>query len=107
MLFGMLGAIEVISSEGSVRRFIAYTGINQIGFIRMGLTTFTMEGFVASFGYLLIYLAASLLFIGILSRMYYGVDFKEVESFKELRNGYSGRFASSRRFDMFILAMSV
>ena len=45
MLLGALGAIRVINEAGSRRQFIAYTSINQVGFVRLGLVCVSVEGF--------------------------------------------------------------
>lgn len=45
MLIGALGAIRVINESGSRRQFVAYTSINQVGFVRLGLVCVSLEGF--------------------------------------------------------------
>lgn len=51
MIWGCLGAL----TEQSVKRFMAYSSINQMGFLLMGLTCGTFEGFRAALIYLLLY----------------------------------------------------
>lgn len=52
MIWGCLGAI----SEKLIKRFMAYSSINQMGFLLMGLTSGTFEGFRATLIYLLLYI---------------------------------------------------
>ena len=68
---GMIGAIGTMSKNGNIRNFIAYTSINQTGFILLGLTTHTLEGFESSTLYLISYLISLTLFLGILSRTHF------------------------------------
>lgn len=51
MLWGCLGAL----TEQNIKRFMAYSSINQMGFLLMGLTCGTFEGFRAALIYLLLY----------------------------------------------------
>jgi NADH-quinone oxidoreductase subunit N len=51
MLFGCVAALF----EKKARKFIAYSSINQMGFLLIGLTVGTFEGIRASLIYLLIY----------------------------------------------------
>jgi NADH-quinone oxidoreductase subunit N len=46
-----LGAL----TETIIKRFVAYSSINQMGFLLMGLTSGTFEGFRSSLIYLLLY----------------------------------------------------
>lgn len=51
MLWGCLGAL----TEQNIKKFIAYSSINQMGFLLMGLTSGTFESFRSSLIYLLLY----------------------------------------------------
>lgn len=51
MLWGCLGAL----TEQNIKRFVAYSSINQMGFLLMGLTSGTFEGFRSALIYLLLY----------------------------------------------------
>lgn len=51
MFWGCLGAL----TEQNIKRFMAYSSINQMGFLLMGLTCGTFEGFRAALIYLLLY----------------------------------------------------
>lgn len=51
MVWGCLGAL----TEQNIKRFMAYSSINQMGFLLMGLTCGTFEGFRAALIYLLLY----------------------------------------------------
>jgi NADH-quinone oxidoreductase subunit N len=56
MIWGCLGAL----GEQIVKRFIAYSSINQMGFLFMGLACGTFEGIRASLIYLLLYVLMNL-----------------------------------------------
>jgi len=51
MIWGCLGAL----TEQTVKRFMAYSSINQMGFLLMGICCGTFEGFRAALIYLLLY----------------------------------------------------
>lgn len=51
MIWGSLGALN----ETNIKKFMAYSSINQMGFLFMGLTCGTFEGFRATLIYLLLY----------------------------------------------------
>jgi len=109
MLLGAIGAIRVINAGGSLRAFVAYTSINQVGFVLLGLTTVTLDGFWASLIYLIVYLLSSVLFLGVLSRMRFASDNIErpIERLDELRHLFNNEFKYSRRFDLFVLAYAI
>ena len=56
MIWGCLGAL----GEQLIKRFVAYSSINQMGFLLMGLATGTFEGIRASLIYLLLYVLMNL-----------------------------------------------
>ena len=56
MIWGCLGAL----SEQVIKRFIAYSSINQMGFLFMGLASGTFEGLRASLIYLFLYILMNL-----------------------------------------------
>lgn len=56
MIWGCLGAL----GEQIVKRFVAYSSINQMGFLLMGLATGTFEGIRAALIYLLLYVLMNL-----------------------------------------------
>jgi NADH:ubiquinone oxidoreductase subunit 2 (subunit N) len=108
MLLGALGTIRVINEGGNRRQFVAYTSINQVGFVRLGLVCFSSEGFIASFVYLIVYLLASLLFLGILSRVRVGDKGEQtLTRLDQLRWLFNSDLKFSRRTDLLILAYAV
>ena len=109
MLLGAIGAIRVINAGGNLRTFVAYTSINQVGFVLLGLTTVTLDGFWASLVYLIVYLLSSVLFLGVLSRIRFSSDNVErpIERLDELRHIFNNEFKYSRRFDLFVLAYAI
>jgi NADH-quinone oxidoreductase subunit N len=58
MIWGCLGAL----GEKRIKRFIAYSSINQMGFLLMGLACGTFEGIRAALLYLLLYILMNLAF---------------------------------------------
>jgi NADH-quinone oxidoreductase subunit N len=109
MLIGLYGALRALSEDGDIRTFLAYTSINQVGFILMGLVCVSLEGLISSLVYLATYLLASVLFIGVISRIRYQtsdglVSFTKFADFKYL---YIGQHRFSRRLDSFVLAFAV
>jgi NADH-quinone oxidoreductase subunit N len=58
MLWGCLGAL----GEKRIKRFIAYSSINQMGFLLMGLAAGTFEGIRAALFYLALYILMNLAF---------------------------------------------
>jgi len=97
--------------NGYIHSFVAFTSINQAGFILMGLVVMTDEGLAASLVYLVTYLVASALFLGVLTQIRKvntdGSD-APIVRFIELRLLYQGKndHAFSRRLDSFVLAFA-
>jgi NADH-quinone oxidoreductase subunit N len=56
LIVGALGAF----TETRFKRFIAYSSINQIGFLLMGLTTTNIAGYQSSILFLVIYIITNL-----------------------------------------------
>jgi len=109
MVIGLVGALRTMNQDGDIRAFLAYTSINQVGFILLGLVCVNLEGLIASLVYLVTYLLASVLFIGIISRIRYTTDAGEVgfTKFGDFKHLYAGGHKFSRRLDAFILAFAV
>jgi len=103
-VIGLIGALRVIALRGDLRRFVAYTSINQVGFILAGLTCSTTEGTGASLVYRLTYRTASVRFIGVVSRLQIREEGKTprgVETFADLKRVYdSSELRFSRRLDL-------
>lgn len=62
IFFGGINALR----QTKITSFVAYTSINQVGFILIGVACGTFEGFVASLAYLFLYVIVSLSFFHIL-----------------------------------------
>jgi len=56
LIVGALGAF----AETRFKRFIAYSSINQIGFLLMGLTTANVAGYQSSILFLIIYITTNI-----------------------------------------------
>jgi len=104
MMIGLIGTLKVINSAGSLREFIAYTSINQVGFVLLGLTCMSIDGLVASLVYLVTYLLASSLFIGVISR--FNIvnrekgTIRDVETLSDLGIIYLNGLPGGRRLDL-------
>ncbi len=55
VLFGMLGAF----AEKGIKRFFVYSSMGHVGFMLLGLSLSTREGFSATFHYLPVYIVTS------------------------------------------------
>jgi len=108
MLIGAIGAIRIINERGDIRTFVAWTSVNQVGFVLLGLICYSGEGFLASFVYLLVYLMASVVFLGVLSRLRFG-QFAErgMLRLEDLRSIFAGDNRFSRRRDALVLAYTI
>ncbi len=109
MVIGLVGALRVLSEDGDIRSFLAYTSINQVGFILLGLVCVNLDGLISSLVYLITYLLASALFVGVISRVRFKtanglVGFTKFADFKLL---YRGQHRFSRRLDSLMLAFAV
>jgi len=62
IIVGCLGALI----QRKIKRFLAYTSINQVGFLLVGLATFDLHGVSAAFLFLFIYLVMSILLFGLI-----------------------------------------
>lgn len=59
----MIGAVGAFLAT-TVKRFVAYTAINQMGFLFIGLATSSFDGLKSVLSYLYIYMLANVLFFG-------------------------------------------
>lgn len=62
----VIGAVGAFLAT-SVKRFLAYTAINQMGFLFIGLTAASFDGFKSVIAYLYIYMLANILFFGVVT----------------------------------------
>ena len=105
IVVGVLGAFYSFT-RNDVKAFIGYTGINQIGYILMGLCFVdNLEIINATIYYFVAYLLANLLFIG--SLVYLSVNGLRVTQFSELSLAYLGRYGTSYRYPIMVLGFSV
>jgi NADH-quinone oxidoreductase subunit N len=61
IIVGCLGALI----QRRIKRFLAYTSINQVGFLLLGLATCDFHGITSSFLFLFIYLIMNILFFSL------------------------------------------
>ena len=71
-LFGSIGAIN----QFKIKKFMAYSAITNSGFILLGFYTFSFEGLVTSFIYLIIYLILTF------TLLYFFISFIPYKNFK-------------------------
>jgi NADH:ubiquinone oxidoreductase subunit 2 (subunit N) len=62
MISGSIGALKQVR----IKRFIAYTSINQVGFILLGISSCNFLGLIASILYIILYSIMSIIFFTIL-----------------------------------------
>ncbi|MBS1736522.1 MAG: hypothetical protein JSS98_07940 [Bacteroidetes bacterium] len=74
IIFGSLGALVQVK----IKRFLAYTSISQSGYVLLGITTNTFNGFFCSFLYLSYYTFASLCFFLILLNLEHIIQKKNI-----------------------------
>lgn len=82
MIFGCVGAYN----EDSIKKFIAYSSINQIGFLLIGIVCGTFEGIQATIIYLLIYIAMNMCFLQFYLNTFYVEQSKNIEYLTELKH---------------------
>lgn len=82
MLWGCFCAIK----EFNIKRFIAYTSINQIGFLLIGIASATFVGFQTSLIYLFLYVLMNIAFLAIFLNTYEINSLKELTYFSEFRS---------------------
>ena len=63
LIIGAVGAFLATS----IKRFLAYTAINQMGFLFIGLSTASFDGIKSVLAYLYIYMLANVLFFGVMT----------------------------------------
>jgi NADH-quinone oxidoreductase subunit N len=63
LIIGAAGAFLATN----IKRFIAYTAINQMGFLFIGLAALSVDGLKATVSYLYIYMLANLLFFCVIT----------------------------------------
>jgi NADH-quinone oxidoreductase subunit N len=63
LIIGAVGAFLATT----VKRFLAYTAINQMGFLFIGLATASFDGIKSVLAYLYIYMLANVLFFGVVT----------------------------------------
>jgi NADH-quinone oxidoreductase subunit N len=74
IIIGCFGAIV----QNSLKRFFAYTSINQSGFIVMGLLTNSIFGLESSLLYIIVYMASMLLFFYVVCSYKISDDIAEI-----------------------------
>ncbi len=102
MLIGSLGAIKQVR----IKRFIAYTSINQVGFIFLGLASCNLTGLTASIIYLIIYSVMGVSFFTILLNTEHIITKKNMIYLSDLYCYSFYNFKSSQHLVLTILSMA-
>jgi NADH-quinone oxidoreductase subunit N len=72
-------------AQTKIKRFIAYTSINQVGLILTGILSCDIPGFISSLGYLLLYASMNLGFFTIVLNMRHLRNFRSIIYINEMR----------------------
>lgn len=102
MFIGALGAIKQVR----IKRFIAYTSINQVGFIFLGIASCNLTGLTASLIYLMLYSIMSLSFFGLLLNTEHMVTKKSMVYLSDIYCFCFYDFESSQHLVLVILSMA-
>lgn len=102
MLVGSLGAIKQVR----IKRFIAYTSINQVGFIFLGLASCNLTGLTASIIYLILYAIMSINFFTLLLNTEHIITKKNMIYLSDLYCYCFYNFKSSQHLVLTILSMA-
>jgi NADH-quinone oxidoreductase subunit N len=93
--------------QSNLKRFLAYSTINNIGFILLGLSTGTCLGYSSAIFYLVVYMALS---IGVFSFLFLfsskDSETPFVESFNDLKVISKTNFAATVVFSFFVLSFA-
>lgn len=102
MVVGSFGAIKQIR----IKRFFAYTSINQIGFILLGISSCSLMGLIASIMYLCLYIIMNLIFFSIFLRIEHAIIEKNIVYLSDLYGISSYSYETSIHFSITILSMA-
>lgn len=102
MFIGALGAIKQVR----IKRFIAYTSINQVGFIFLGIASCNLTGITAALIYLVLYAIMSLSFFALLLNTEHMVTKKSMVYLSDIYCFCFYDLQSSRHLVLVILSMA-
>jgi NADH-quinone oxidoreductase subunit N len=102
MFIGALGAIKQVR----IKRFIAFTSINQVGFIFLGIASCNLTGLTAALIYLMLYTVMSLSFFSVLLNTEHVVTKKSMLYLSDLYCFCFYDFESSQHLVLVILSMA-
>jgi NADH-quinone oxidoreductase subunit N len=102
VIIGAFGALKQIR----IKRFLAYTSINQVGFILLGVSCCSLLGLIASITYLFLYIIMNLIFFSIFLRTEHAIIEKNVIYLSDLYGISSYSYETSIHFSITILSMS-
>ena len=102
MFIGGLGAIKQVR----IKRFIAYTSINQIGFIFLGISSCNLTGLTAAIIYLILYSVMSVSFFTILLNTQHVLTKKSMVYLSDIYCFCFYDFQSSQHLVLVVLSMA-
>lgn len=102
LIVGSFGALKQIR----IKRFLAYTSINQIGFILLGIASCSLLGLIASIMYLGLYIIMNLIFFSVFLRTEHAIIEKNVVYLSDLYGISSYSYETSIHFAITILSMA-
>lgn len=102
MFVGTFGALKQVK----IKRFIAYTSINQVGFILLGVASINLAGLVASLLYLCLYAIMSLSFFAVILNTEHFVTRRSMIYLSDLQSLSLYNFEVSKHLVLTILSMA-
>jgi len=102
MLIGTFGALKQVR----IKRFIAYTSINQVGFIMLGIASVNLIGLVASVMYIILYSLMSLSFFAILLNVEHFITKKSMLYLSDLQSLALCSLEASKHFVLVVMSMA-
>lgn len=102
MVIGTLGALKQVR----VKRFIAYTSINQVGFILLGVSCCNLAGLIASILYMVLYSIMSISFFTIVLNIEHAITKRGIVYLSDVYSLALYNAESTRHLVIVILSMA-
>jgi NADH-quinone oxidoreductase subunit N len=109
-LFSGLGSIAIGSLgaviQRRVKRFLAFTSVNQVGFLLLGLSTNTVLGVTSSILFLFVYLVMNIVFFGLILNIKHFTQRFQVVYLTDMYAAQSDRFSISGLWVLTLFSMA-
>jgi len=102
MFVGALGALKQVR----IKRFIAYTSINQVGFMLLGIASCNLIGVVATLLYIVLYVIMSFIFFSLLLNSEHVITKKTMIYLSDLYSLILYHGESTKHFVLVMLSMA-